>query len=231
MAIFLMSAVSALAVPNLQLDIQGGTYDTSTETIVASGDVFTLYALLKDSSDLADTFMISAALMPKTAAGVDAGSFVFDGTTVNVTSGMVYGNPPIEQVASLQGFDAGDLEPHGIFDTYFKEFSFKFDPNVTVPSYDTQDGSSANGDLYRKAFVVDLSGLADGYNIHFDLYNTKIIDPTTKKPYTDVDVDDVAPFSHDAQGGGNPVPEPGTMMLLGAGFLGLAVYGKRRRNA
>lgn len=27
-----------------------------------------------------------------------------------------------------------------------------------------------------------------------------------------------------------PTPEPGTMMLLGAGFLGLAVYGKRRRN-
>lgn len=27
------------------------------------------------------------------------------------------------------------------------------------------------------------------------------------------------------------VPEPGTMMLLGAGFLGLAVYGKRRKNA
>lgn len=29
----------------------------------------------------------------------------------------------------------------------------------------------------------------------------------------------------------NPVPEPGTMMLLGAGFLGLAIYGKRRKNA
>ena len=28
-----------------------------------------------------------------------------------------------------------------------------------------------------------------------------------------------------------PVPEPGTMMLLGAGLLGLTVYGKRRKNA
>ena len=28
-----------------------------------------------------------------------------------------------------------------------------------------------------------------------------------------------------------PVPEPGTMMMLGAGFLGLAIYGKRRKNA
>lgn len=27
-----------------------------------------------------------------------------------------------------------------------------------------------------------------------------------------------------------PVPEPGTLMLLGAGFLGLAVYGKRHMN-
>lgn len=31
-----------------------------------------------------------------------------------------------------------------------------------------------------------------------------------------------------AQGTGAPVPEPGTIVLLGLGFFGLAVYGKRR---
>ena len=32
------------------------------------------------------------------------------------------------------------------------------------------------------------------------------------------------------QSGPIPTPEPGTMMLLGFGMLGLAVYGKRRMN-
>lgn len=224
--LLLLAPASSYAIPTLQLDIGGGTYDLATETIVASGDPFTLYAYLIPNrrNTLSDTYFISAAVAPKIGPpGADLGSFTFNGTTVNATADMTYGVPPIESITSLQGWDKGDLPKHGIFPTYFSELGFSFSPANQISKYNTAYRAisgdpidlifNSKGGMYYAAFTVDTSLFDPNYVIHFDLYNTKLLSNG------DIDVSQFAPFSHDAET--TSVPEPNTLILLGSGFLGL----------
>lgn len=232
-ALFTLAALGcipleAYAVPTLQLDIAGGGYDNGTETIVTSSDTFTLYALIKPDSKntLGDTYYISAAISPQISSSASLGSFVFNGTTIDVTSGMEYGVPPLEAILAA---DPGDLPTHGIFPTYFKEFEFQFNSVNRIASYNSQDRAisgtalntayASNGGMYFASFDVDTSLLSSGYEIHFDLYNSSV-------KRGDVDVTKFAPFSHDAETTSTSVPEPGTLLLMGTGLTGL--YFSRR---
>src|SRR5688500_2181747 len=124
-AILFGSAGHALALPTLQLDIAGGVYDPVTETIVATSDPFVVSAILTPKTGatqaqinalLADTYYVSAALTPKIGPTNSVlGSFTMNGTSYNATSGMTYGVPPLESIASLTGQDSGDLAKHDIF--------------------------------------------------------------------------------------------------------------------
>ena len=235
----------AMAIPTLQLDIEGGSYDTTTETIVASGNPFTLYALLIPNSKntLSDWYYISAAVVPKTGpADVSLGSFSITGdiltplpgdanNTILVTEEMVYGVPPLETVSSLQGWDKGDLPKHGIYSTYFAEFGFQFSSSNKATPYNTQDDTGAgpapnsSGSMYYAAFTINTELLDPDYVIHFDLYNKKLRDCTVG---ADCDITQFAPFSHDAESG--KVPEPATLLLLGMGLVGLSLFGRRKNH-
>ena len=235
------AAKPALAIPTLQLDIKGGVYDPVTQTIVATGSPFTLYALLIPNGSttfLTDTYYISAALVPKTKPpGGTYGTFSFDGTSYRVTEDMVYGRPPIEDAelaeSDIAEADKGDIQPAGIYDTYFREFSFSFNAANRATAYDSKyasgSGPTANpgGSMYFQAFDVDTSNIQTGYAIHFSLYKVKVL------ANGDKDIAAFAPWSHDALGPGGapaPIPEPGSLALLATGIAAAAAARRRRRR-
>lgn len=230
--VLVLTPVASHAVPALQLDIEGGSYDHATETIVANSDPFTLYAFLSTNNHnlLSDSFYLSIAVLPSLEydpEGLDLGTFTLNGASYNVTSDMYYGNPPVE--AYYNAFDGGDLPPHGVFPTYFLEHEFQFDSGDTIARYNTQDRAidgtidGEPGLMYYVSFSIDTTQLAAGHVLHFDLYNTKV----TRGG--DIDISMFAPFSHDAES--SKVPEPGTLILLGSGMIGFYLQGRLRKMA
>lgn len=223
--LLLVGGNAVFAEPYLMLDAEmpdGSPPPYSTgEGIFTPGPVFTLYALVNSEAPeaiedpfLTETFYLAVAVVPnpgESFPGPDLGSYIFDGTTYSVVGegddAMKYGTPPLEEFLKQY-----DLPSHGVYETYFHEYSFTLNLDNKATLYNsmvTPGGPSDDplGTLYYQAFDVDVSGLTSPYQMHFDLY-------TKGSPY----VDKFAPFSHSVT---TPVPASVILGMLGLGVVGL----------
>lgn len=241
-AAVIVAARPAGAVPALQLDILGGTYDTASETIFApASNTFSVYAygLGSLSGVLSDNFFLAMALVPASSTPSSLGSFAYTVNsitiTVSVTGDMTYGYPPLETILGGAGFDPGDLPLHGMYPTWFAEAKFKFSAANQSGVYNTQDhpgwGPQPGSGMYYQRFDFDISGLPVGYGIHFDLYSENVCTKGKGQCSApgDIDVAKFAPFSHDAQAMVIPEPSAYAMMLAGLGALGF--FARRRKES
>ncbi len=224
LTILLLGALANLpthALPLLQLDASPGQYVDSSESTIATNPTFTLFAML-DSLAPSGTYYIAAGLTPSLDQFPvpSLGSFTFNGETVNAVGDMTYGAPAL-------------MPGHGVYPTYYKEFSFTFDTSSAhrFHNYNVEDvvgehagvTQSNSGKSLFMAFEVDVTNLAAGSTLVFDLYTYNASGKGKVKFVK-------APFSHNAEaggGGGVAVPEGGASLAMLVLGLALTFWSKR----
>lgn len=215
----------ALAIPELQLNVPGGTYVSDfdgdgqldgplDEGMSTSSSNFTLQAFYKHNQDPNignPTFYLSCALLTLDGQTLSNDTtplvnIVINGSPITTWS---YGTPEL-------------MPPHGVFGTYYYQLAFNFAPGDYISGgiFNVADSTgSANG--YVHDFNLDVSGLNNNYAMVFDLYTYGIKQDGDTKIF-------FAPFSHNASH--NSTPEPASLTLLGLGLLGVLKFGKKRNK-
>jgi len=244
-----LAAGKAQAVPLLQLYLEGGTYDTTTETWVgtggSNGEVFRLWAIGNVDGPGSKGSILDVKL-----------SAVYDSTvgplTISITPSTTGGYmgffdpstpgaPTLLQTVSdgslPQLGDGSNLPDHGQYGPgrTWQEFSLGDFTLTDSPVGDfitgvPTPGTTGNGQI--NVYDISVSNFDEHpFTLHFDLYDHYIAKGDAKYVF--------APFSHDGENGGGvdaeeivtPEPASATMLVAAAFTLFGAGWRKRRKSA
>lgn len=140
--------------------------------------------------------------------------FNYKGSVALDYSQFSFGSPGTWTVTN-----GGNASSFGVFDDQSKGTGFG---NATINPLTLYYNGTAGDNISVNDFVdysTDQSAFTDYY---FAAHLRRIDVPAN--------LDGSVWLASTEPGGSTPVPEPGTLMLLGIGMFGLAVYGKRRMN-
>lgn len=228
--VFTVGVSSAQAIPELQIYIEGGVYDSVSETWVLAPtgplDTVRLWTI----GNVSGPGSAGTIEDVKLAIAYDSGltpTFTLTSGTTDGFGGWIDPTTPgaptlLQTVTDGSRPVLGDGSPlpwHGIFGagTDWQEFSLGDFTETTSSLADVidtfpLDPAGLGGQV--NVYELTLSGTPDGSVLHFDLYNSILASGHAK----------FAPFSHD---GATVVPLPGATVLAAIGF-GCVGFMRRR---
>ena len=228
------SASTAAAVPILQLYVEGGTYDQSSETwVVTATDTVRLWAIGNVAGEGGKGTIVDVRLAISYAAGATP-VFTIDGATTGGFGGFVdpstaddptYIQTRTDGSTPIMG-DGQPLPSHGSFgpDVWWQEYllgDFTLTDSPIADFIDAFPTAPATTGGQISVYEIQTAGFTG--TLHFDLYDHYYARHKIKAVF--------APFSHDAEL--NPIPEPGTMALVGSVLVASVArrYRARKRQS